>query len=802
MQNLHIAFILQRHYPLNDEQTAIFCFRIIADMLEDMEQNSSLPILPIRDLVVFPNVVVPLFVGRQVSINAINNCNQNKLILVTQRDSNVDSPTVEDLFTVGVVCRVVQIVRLSDDGYMVSTEAINRVHIDEWIVTDHMQGTYSNIDTIIPSNVGRLEAHIHSLVKAFEEYANIQPRYPAELLESLIRTQDNVKTVNLIASNLPIKVSHKQAILEEPNLEKQCDMLLEHVESEKYIAELEQRIRSRIKKQVEQTQKEVLREQVNAIQRELSEDEDDFSGIEKKIKELDLSQEARDKAETEFKRLKAMNQLSSEASILRSYLECLTDLPWGKMAKINTNLHKAEEVLDKHHYGLEKTKERIYEFIAMQTRMDKVRGPVLCLFGPPGVGKTSLAKSIAEATGRPFVRIALGGMKDEAEIRGHRRTYIGAMPGKIIQGIRTAKYTNPLILLDEIGNIGKDWRGDPEAALLEVLDPEQNSDFHDHYLEVGYDLSSAIFIATTNQLTLQPALRDRFEVINMPGYTPNEKYQIAARHLVKKQRDVHGLTEAEFQVTDSAIRAIITEYTREAGVRNLDRELANLARKALRKIQIHKENTGDAISISVDSSNLREFAGIPKYSETQVNQADMSGMVAGLGWTEMGGDILYIESVIMVGTGKLLITGQLGDVMQESAKAALSLIRSKASTYGITDKFFKTHDIHVHVPEGAIPKDGPSAGVTIFTSILSSITGRLVRSDVAMTGELNLRGMVTAIGGLKEKSLAAHRAQITTILIPKGNEKDVEEIPTEVKDSLNIILCDSIDQVVANAMRG
>lgn len=771
-------------------------------MEEILSNGYWLPVLPIRDMVIFPNIVVSIFVGRQISINAIKNCDNKSLLLVTQRDSNVDSPTQFDLFNVGVLCRIIQITQLSDDGYMISAEGLERVAIESWGSSGgFIEASFSKIETIVPDDGSKSEAHVHSLIKSFEEYANIQPRYPAELIESLIRTQDKAKIVHLVATNLPIKIQHKQAILEEPNLERQFEMLLEHVESEKYIAELEQRIRSRIKKQVEQTQKEVLREQVNAIQKELSEDDDEVALMEKKIRDLPLTPEAREKAETELKRMKLMNPLSAEASILRSYLECIIDLPWGKHATINTNLKHAEEVLNKHHYGLEKTKERIYEFIAMQTRMDKVRGPVLCLFGPPGVGKTSLAKSIAEATGRPFIRIALGGMKDEAEIRGHRRTYIGAMPGKIIQGIRAAKFSNPLILLDEIGNIGKDWRGDPESALLEVLDPEQNSDFRDHYLEVGYDLSSAIFIATTNHLTLQPALRDRFEVVNMPGYTPTEKQSIASKYLVEKQMQIHGLNSDEFSISDGAIKALISDYTREAGVRNLDREIANLARKALRKIQIHNEEPdAKPLSIAVDTDNLKEFAGVPKYRDTESNYHGSIGVAAGLAWTEMGGDILYIESVTMPGTGKMLITGKLGEVMQESAKAALSLIRSKASSYGISPDFFKNNDIHVHVPEGAIPKDGPSAGITIFTSILSAITRRTIRSDVAMTGELTLLGRVLAIGGLKEKSLAAHRANIKTILIPNENAKDIEDIPEEVRKSVTVKMCNSIDEVLKSSM--
>jgi len=764
-----------------------------------LSESLFTPVLPVRDIVVFPNVVVPLFVGRQISINAIKSLESKNIILVTQRDSNVDNPREVDLFSVGVFCRIIQIVQLSDDGYMIAVEAMHRINITGWLYDGSLlRASCTRLETIFPENQNKLEAHMQTLIKSFEEYASIQPRYPGELLDSLNSSQDKEKVVNLISANLPIKVLHKQNLLEEPNIQKQCDMLVEHVESEKYISELERRIRARIKQQVEQTQKEVLREQVNAIQRELNEDEDELASMEKKLKELNLTQEAREKCDVELKRLKLMNPMSAEASILRSYLECIVDLPWGKMAPVSSNLLKAEEILNQHHYGLDKTKERIYEFIAVQGRVDKLRGPVLCLFGPPGVGKTSLAKSIAEAIGRPFVRIALGGMRDEAEIRGHRRTYVGAMPGKIIQGMRTAKFCNPLILLDEIGNIGKDWRGDPESALLEVLDPEQNSDFRDHYLEIGYDLSSAVFIATTNYLnTMHPALQDRFEIINMPGYTPTEKFHIAKRYLIPKQLDNNGLKENELSISDSAVHKLITDYTREAGVRSLDRELANLARKSLRKIEIsNQEKPETEHTISVDESNLKDFAGIPKYLDSATDKEGMIGVVSGLAWTEMGGDILYIETVVMTGTGQLIITGKLGDVMQESAKAALSLIRSKAADYQIEPDFFKTHDIHLHVPAGAIPKDGPSAGITIFCSLLSAITKKKIRPDTAMTGELTLRGRVLPIGGLKEKSLAAHRANLEYIIIPEENEKDIEDIPTEVKESVKIISVKTVDDVL------
>ena len=689
--------------------------------------------------------------------------------------------------------------QLSDQGYLISVEALERIRVEEWSeLNGYIEARYTEIKSVQPElqkPIEQLQGLVNGLIKSFQEYTLIYPKYTSELMEALNRTRDNSKIINLIASNLPIKLAQKQLILEEESIEKQLNMLLENIESQKCIAEIEQKILSHMRKRVEQTQKEVLREQVNAI---LTEEADEIPLLERKIAELDLPPEARSKAESELKRLKTMSAMTSEASVIRGYLDCILELPWNKYAKLNTNLDEVETVLSENHYGLEKVKERIYEFIAIQTRVQKVKGPVLCLFGPPGVGKTSLAKSIAKATGRPFIRIALGGLKDEAEIRGHRRTYISAMPGKIIQAMRKIKHGNPVILLDEIGNIAKDWRGDPEAALLELLDPEQNYDFKDHYLEIGYDLSSAIFIATTNQLNLQPALRDRLEVISISGYTPIEKFHIAKEHLVRKQLELHGLKPEELTIDDEVINILINEYTREAGLRDLERMLANIMRKALRKIQQHNQNNPDEppMQINVNSGNIHDFAGNPKYSD-RTSPAAVAGVTAGLAWTEMGGDIINVEAVTMPGTGKLTITGQLGDVMQESAKTALSFIRANASLYGIQDQFFKENDIHIHVPEGAIPKDGPSAGITMCVSILSAITKWPIKSDIAMTGELTLRGDILAIGGLKEKSLAAHRGKyIRSIIIPAQNEKDIPDLPDEVKAIIDIKICKNIHEVI------
>lgn len=757
-----------------------------------------LPVLPIRDKVVFPNIVTSVFIGRQISIAALRNSNE-EILLITQKDEELELPTSLDLFMVGVKCRIIQAMQLSDQGYLISVEALERIRVEEWSeLNGYIEARYTEIKSVQPElqkPIEQLQGLVNGLIKSFQEYTLIYPKYTSELMEALNRTRDNSKIINLIASNLPVKLAQKQLILEEESIEKQLNMLLENIESQKCIAEIEQKILSHMRKRVEQTQKEVLREQVNAI---LTEEADEIPLLERKIAELDLPPEARSKAESELKRLKTMSAMTSEASVIRGYLDCILELPWNKYAKLNTNLDEVETVLSENHYGLEKVKERIYEFIAIQTRVQKVKGPVLCLFGPPGVGKTSLAKSIAKATGRPFIRIALGGLKDEAEIRGHRRTYISAMPGKIIQAMRKIKHGNPVILLDEIGNIAKDWRGDPEAALLELLDPEQNYDFKDHYLEIGYDLSSAIFIATTNQLNLQPALRDRLEVISISGYTPIEKFHIAKEHLVRKQLELHGLKPEELTIDDEVINILINEYTREAGLRDLERMLANIMRKALRKIQQHNQNNPDEppMQINVNSANIHDFAGNPKYSD-RTSPSAVAGVTAGLAWTEMGGDIINVEAVTMAGTGKLTITGQLGDVMQESAKTALSFIRTNASLYGIQDQFFKENDIHIHVPEGAIPKDGPSAGITMCVSILSAITKWPIKSDIAMTGELTLRGDILAIGGLKEKSLAAHRGKyIRSIIIPAQNEKDIPDLPDEVKAIIDIKICKNIHEVI------
>ena len=763
--------------------------------------NTEYPVLPLRDIVVFPHMIVPLFVGREKSIKALEDVmnDDKQILLTTQKNAADDDPGKNDVFSVGTIGTVLQLLKLPDGTVKVLVEGAYRAKIMSFTENEAFFEAFA--EKIEETNGDEQEqiALSRAVVTQFEQYIKLNKKIPPEVLTSVKQIEDPGKLADTIASHLAVKISEKQELLELESILARLEKVYAHMEGEIGVLQVEKRIRNRVKRQMEKTQREYyLNEQMKAIQKELGDNEDgsdELTDIAEKIKKTKLTKEARDKANAELKKLKNMSQMSAEATVVRNYLDWLLVIPWKKKSKIKKDLTLAQSVLDRDHHGLEKVKERIVEYLAVQQRTGKVKGPILCLVGPPGVGKTSLGKSIAESTGRNFVRMSLGGVRDEAEIRGHRRTYIGSLPGKIIHSMKKAKTSNPLFLLDEIDKLGNDYRGDPSSALLEVLDPEQNNSFQDHYLEVDYDLSDVMFVTTANTLRMPQPLLDRMEGIRLSGYTEDEKVEIATKHLIKKQHDQHGLKEGEWQITESGLRDLIRYYTREAGVRNLEREIANLARKAVKEILI------DNISkIEVTPENLEKYAGVRKYRFGEVEENDLVGVTTGLAWTEVGGEILSIESVTVPGKGKVTSTGKLGDVMRESVQAAESFVKSRAPSFGIGDKVLENRDIHVHVPEGATPKDGPSAGVAMVTSIVSVLTGIPVKRSVAMTGEITLRGRVLPIGGLKEKLLAALRGGLSTVLIPKENEKDLAEIPDNVKSGLNIIPVSVVDEVISNAL--
>ncbi|MBU6444150.1 MAG: endopeptidase La [Alphaproteobacteria bacterium] len=759
------------------------------------------PVLPLRDIVVFPHMIVPLFVGREKSVRALEEVmnDEKQILLLTQKNAADDEPAAEGLHTIGTLATVLQLLKLPDQTVRVLVEGKSRAQVKGFTArSDFFQAEIEHIpDT--GGEARETEALMRTVKTNFEQYIKLNKKVPAEKLAAVAQIDDPSKLADTIAGDLSVKIPERQQLLETLNTTERLERVLSLIESEIGVLQVERKIRSRVKRQMEKTQREYyLNEQLKAIQKELGEGEegrDELSEIDERIRKTKLSKEAREKAQAEMKKLRQMSPMSAEATVVRNYLDWLLSLPWGKKSKVKKDISLAEKILHDDHYGLDKVKERILEYLAVQQRAGKMKGPILCLVGPPGVGKTSLAKSIAKATGREYVRMSLGGVRDEAEIRGHRRTYIGSMPGKVIQSMKKAKTSNPLFLLDEIDKLGADWRGDPSSALLEVLDPEQNHTFNDHYLEVDFDLSDVMFITTANSLRMPQPLMDRMEIIRIPGYTEDEKVEIAKRHLISKEVAAHGLKEDEWKITDQALRDLIRYYTREAGVRNLEREIANLARKAVKDIV-----SGKAKSIEVTASNLGDYAGVRKFRFGEIEGEDQVGVVTGLAWTEVGGDTLQIESVMLPGKGRMQTTGKLGDVMKESIDAARSFVRSKATQFGIKPPMFDKKDIHVHVPEGATPKDGPSAGVAMATSIISVLTGIPVRRDVAMTGEVTLRGRVLPIGGLKEKLLAALRAGITTVLIPKENEKDLADIPENVKAGLKIIPVSSVEEVLKVAL--
>ncbi|ABX35285.1 MULTISPECIES: endopeptidase La [Delftia] len=763
----------------------------------------DLALLPLRDVVVFPHMVIPLFVGRAKSIKALELAMEGdrRIMLVAQKTASKDEPTAADMFDVGCVSTILQMLKLPDGTVKVLVEGQQRALVKQ--VMDEETHFVGSVVPVAPEaethKPSEIEALRRAVTQQFDQYVKLNKKIPPEILTSIASIDDAGRLADTIAAHLPLKLENKQAVLDLVDIKERLENLFEQLDREVDILNVDKRIRGRVKRQMEKNQRDFyLNEQVKAIQKELGEGEDgaDIEEIEKKIKLARMPAEARKKAEAELKKLKLMSPMSAEATVVRNYIDVLTGLPWSKKTKIKHDLANAEDVLNADHFGLEKVKDRILEYLAVQQRVDKVKAPILCLVGPPGVGKTSLGQSIAKATGRKYVRMALGGMRDEAEIRGHRRTYIGAMPGKVLQSLDKVGTRNPLFLLDEIDKLGMDFRGDPSSALLEVLDPEQNHTFGDHYVEVDFDLSDVMFVATSNSMNIPPALLDRMEVIRLSGYTEDEKVNIAIRYLLPKQLTNNGVKDGEMQVDESAIRDIVRYYTREAGVRSLERELSKICRKVVKGLQLKKLEP----TVVVNADNLTDYLGVRKYSYGRAEHNNQVGQVVGLAWTEVGGDLLTIEAAIMPGKGVISRTGSLGDVMKESVEAARTVVRSRSRMLGIKDEAFEKKDIHVHVPDGATPKDGPSAGAAMTTAFVSALTGIPVRADVAMTGEITLRGEVTAIGGLKEKLLAALRGGIKTVLIPEENVKDLQEIPDNVKSGLEIIPVKWIDQVLKVAL--
>lgn len=772
----------------------------MSEMVET--QLSAIPILPLRDVVVYPHMVIPLFVGREKSIQALEAAmdNDKQILLVAQKSAAQDEPTQEDLYEIGTVSSILQLLKLPDGTVKVLVEGNKRARIINYLgQEEYFTAQIKELDDEVVDE-RESEVLVRSLTTQFDQYVKLNKKIPPEILTSLSSIEEPERMVDTIAAHMSLKLDEKQKILEVIDLRERVEHLMVLMESEIDILQVEKRIRGRVKRQMEKSQREYyLNEQMKAIQKELGDMDDvpnEMDDLEKKIESAGMSKEALKKAKTEFAKLKMMSPMSAEASVVRNYLDWMVGVPWKKRSKIRNDLSKAEEVLEADHYGLEKVKERILEYLAVQQRMKKMKGPILCLVGPPGVGKTSVAKSIARATNRKFIRMALGGVRDEAEIRGHRRTYIGSMPGKIIQNLSKVETRNPLFLLDELDKMAMDMRGDPASALLEVLDPEQNHTFNDHYMEVDYDLSEVMFVATSNTMNIPGPLLDRMEVIRLSGYTEDEKLNIAMRYLVEKQIKNNGLKDDEISIGEDAVRGIIRNYTREAGVRNLEREIAKLCRKVVKEILLDK----DVSHVDITGENLEKYLGVERFRYGVIDENDQVGQVNGLAWTEVGGELLTIETAVLPGKGKTSVTGQLGDVMKESIQAAMTVVRSRSAVLGIENEVFEKNDIHVHVPEGAIPKDGPSAGVGMCTALVSALTGIAVRNDVAMTGEITLRGEVLPIGGLKEKLLAAHRAGIKTVLIPEENRKDLTEIPDNVKESLDVKPVRWIDEVLVEAL--
>ncbi|WP_205481648.1 endopeptidase La [Sphingomonas arenae] len=764
--------------------------------------TSTFPILPLRDIVVFPQRIVPLFVGREKSVAALEAAMaaDKHIFLVAQLDPAEDDPDRDALYDLGVVATAMQLLKLPDGTVRVLVEGVRRARL---VALNEADGYLTaEVEDVAdePADGTEAQALMRSVIDQFENYAKLNKRLPAETTIQLGEIEDASVLADAVASNLSVKVADKQALLGELNPARRLEMVFAFMEGELGVLQVEKKIRSRVKRQMEKTQREYyLNEQLKAIQRELGNDDgeggDELQELAQKIRKTRLSKEARARANAELKKLKGMAPMSAEATVARNYLDVLLGLPWGKKSRLKRDIAEAQQVLDEDHYGLEKVKDRIVEYLAVQARTNRLKGPILCLVGPPGVGKTSLGRSIAKATGREFVRQSLGGVRDEAEIRGHRRTYIGSLPGKIISNLKKAGTSNPLFLLDEIDKLGQDFRGDPASALLEVLDPEQNSKFQDHYLELDYDLSDVMFVTTANSLDMPQPLLDRMEIIRLEGYTEDEKVEIARRHLIPKQMEAHGLKVEELTFNDDGLRAVLRYYTREAGVRTLERELAKVARKALRQIL-----EGKYESVTVTEENLQDFLGVRRYRYGVGEEEDQVGAVTGLAWTEVGGELLTIEAVTVPGKGQIRTTGKLGEVMQESVQAAMSFVKARAPAFGVKPSIFARKDIHVHLPEGAVPKDGPSAGIGMVTAMISTLTGVPVRRDVAMTGEVTLRGRVLPIGGLKEKLLAALRGGITTVLIPKENEKDLAELPANVTSGLRIIPVEHVDEVLVAAL--